>query len=451
MSSARLDRILASTSVRLAAVYAALLVVAFMLAGVGAWAATKSAAENQIRERIQLEMDALQEEMRFEGMPGAIAAIRARAARPGALDYRLVDRQGRPVIGDLKVERPHPGWSFLDLPDDEGAEEGGEDFIVLSSETPDGGLLSIGDDLARAERIRTAVLNALLWVGGGALALALAAGLIAARGALRRMDALSETMTRVGAGELAARAPARSGGDDIDRIGRGVNEMLARIDDLVANIRRVSTDIAHDLRTPLTHLRQELETAAAGSDIGALREALKTAQEKVDEVLRIFDAMLRLSEIEAGAARARFGQVDLASLVERVTDAYRPDIEAAGHAFEVGPLDAAWISGDAALVTQALANLLENAIRHSGQGAAIHVRLHGSTAGLRLEVEDRGPGIPVDDWERVLQPFVRLDSSRTSPGAGLGLSIVSAVARLHGARILMEDANPGLRAVLAWS
>lgn len=431
--------------------YAALLLVAFLLAGVGAWAVTKSAAENQIRERIQLEMDALQEEIRLEGMPAAIAAIRTRASSPGALDYRLVDAQGRPLIGDLEVAQPQPGWSLVDLREDEPGEgDEDEDFIVLSQKTPEGGLLSIGDDLARAEAIRGAVLGSLFWVGGGALVLALGAGLIAARGALRRMDALSATMTRVGSGELHARVPAHSGGDDIDRIGRGVNDMLSQIDLLVANIRRVSTDIAHDLRTPLTHVRQELETAATRQDVAALQNALKNAQDKVDEVLRIFDSMLRLSEIEAGAARTRFARVDLAALVERVADAYRPDIEAAGHAFEIGPLDVVSVSGDAALIAQALANLLENAMRHSGPGAGISIRLLRREDGVRLEVEDHGPGIPEDEREHVLQPFVRLDRSRTSPGAGLGLSIVSAVARLHGARLLLEDAGPGLRATIVW-
>jgi len=198
-------------------------------------------------------------------------------------------------------------------------------------------------------------------------------------------------------------------------------------------------------------VRQELETAATRQDVAALQGALKNAQDKVDEVLRIFDSMLRLSEIEAGAARARFTKVDLAALVERVADAYRPDIEAAGHAFEIGPLEPASVSGDAALIAQALANLLENAMRHSGPGAGISIRLHGREDSVRLEVEDRGPGIPEDEREHVLQPFVRLDRSRTSPGAGLGLSIVSAVARLHSARLSLEDASPGLRAAIVWS
>ncbi len=450
MSSARLDRLLASTSARLAAVYAGLLLIAFLIAGLGAWFATKSAAEHQIRERIQLEMSALQEEIRVEGAPAAIAAIRTRAESPGALEYRLTASNGAQMIGGLKVDHPPLGWSFLDLPDSDAVEEGGEDFIILTAPTPDGGLLTIGDDLAQAERVRAAVLSALFWVGGVALLLALAAGIVASRGALARMDALSNTLALVGAGDLSARASERAGGDDIDRIGRGVNQMLARIDVLVANTRRVSSDIAHDLRTPLTHVRQQLDTAAATSDSAVVQEAIRAAQVKIDSVLRIFAAMLRLAEIEAGGARSRFARVALAALTERVADAYRPDIEAAGHPFTVDTIEGVTVEGDADLLAQAVGNLLENALRHTPAGTPITLRWRHSGEGASLELEDKGDGIDASDRARVLEPFVRLDNSRTAPGAGLGLSIVGAIARLHGANLVLEDAMPGLRISLVW-
>jgi signal transduction histidine kinase len=311
-------------------------------------------------------------------------------------------------------------------------------------------LLSIGDDLDRAESVRLAVLTAIFWVGGAALLFALAFGFFAARRGQRRMDALSATMRRVSGGDLSARAPARVGGDDIDAIGRGVNEMLAQIDLLVANVRRVSTDIAHDMRTPLTHVRQELEAAAASDTVGDAHERIRRAQAKIDDVLRIFSAMLRLAEIESGSVRVRFAGVDLAAVLERVIDAYRPDVEAAGRTLVADEIASATVQGDADLMAQAVSNLIENAMRHTPAGTAITVRLKRADDRIVLQVEDRGPGIPEAERDRVLKPFERLENSRSSPGAGLGLSIVNAIARLHHARLMLEDARPGLRVVLEW-
>ncbi|MBL8550122.1 MAG: HAMP domain-containing histidine kinase [Hyphomonadaceae bacterium] len=449
MSSERLDRLFASTSFRLSAIYAALLIAAFVIAGLGAWTATRNAAEHEVRERVQLEMDALLHEMRVEGTPAAIAAIRARAHIPGSLDYRLADAGGRVLIGDLDLA-PHKGWAAIDLPNADGDSRRSDDFLVLTRATPDGGLLSIGDDLERAELVRNAVLGALFWVGMGALLATLAAGFVVTRRTLKRVDALTGVVAEAAAGNLFARAPGDRGDDDLARLSRGVNAMLEQIDALVASVRRVSTDIAHDLRTPLTHLRQELETAGAAATPAAAAAAIAGAQAKVDEVLRLFEAILRLSEIEAGAARARFAPVDLASIVERVSDAYRLDVEESGRTLHVGPLIAAEIEGDADLLAQALANLIENAMRHTPRGAAIKIGLRADQEAVRLSIEDDGPGVPESDRVRVLAPFMRLDRSRSTPGAGLGLSLVNAIATLHGASISLECANPGLRAVFRW-
>jgi len=446
----RLDRVFTSTSARLAAIYAALLMIAFLLAGFAVWLATRSAAELQIRERVRSEMSALQQEIRVEGMPAAIAAIRTRMQTPGALEYRLFDENGATLVGDLPVERPALGWSFVDLPDAETMEEGEEDLLVFSEVTPSGGVLAIADDLLHAERIRSAVLSAIFWVGALALTLALAAGFLATRGALARMDALSSALARVGAGDMATRVPERAGGDDVDAIGRAINQMLTRIDLLVANVRRVSTDVAHDLRTPLTHVRQSLETGAASQDLPAAHDAIATAQSKIDDVLRIFAAMLRLAEIEAGAARSRFARVNLAAVAERVADAYRPDVEARGQILHLESSVSAHIDGDADLIAQALANLIENALRYAGEGAEVDIRLLASDASVRLEVKDNGVGMRDQDRARAAEAFVRLDPSRAVSGAGLGLSIVAAIARLHRAELLLEDASPGVRAALVW-
>jgi signal transduction histidine kinase len=255
-------------------------------------------------------------------------------------------------------------------------------------------------------------------------------------------------MGHVGLGDLTARAP-ETGGDEIARMGQGVNEMVARIDGLVVSIRRVSTDIAHDLRTPLAHVRQDLESAATSAD-PTTREGIRAAQGRIDDILRVFQAILRLAEIDAGGVRARFSEVDLATVVERVADAYRAEIEETGRTLALGPLTPTEVRGDVDLIAQALANLIENAMRHTPSGSSIRVNLRKSSGSVGLFVEDEGPGIPEADRVRVLEPFVRLDGSRSTPGAGLGLSIVNSIARLHGARLSLEDAQPGLRVAIDW-
>ncbi|RYY93479.1 MAG: HAMP domain-containing histidine kinase, partial [Alphaproteobacteria bacterium] len=315
---------------------------------------------------------------------------------------------------------------------------------------PDGSLLTVGDNLASAERTQDAVLESLGWVGIAAIIMVLAAGVLAARGTLRRVDAISSMMKRVGAGDLSARAPQGNAGDDIDRIGNGVNEMLEQINLLIADVKRVSANTAHDLRTPLAHLHQKLETAAGRSDIAAAKADIVVATEKVAEILHIFDAMLRLSAIDAGSDKARFADVDLSEIVDRVSDAYRPDIEAAGQTLDVDASERTVILGDAALIAQAVSNLLENALKHAGAGAHIRVLLTLETDIARLQVIDSGPGVSAEDRLRVLRPFERIDPSRSTPGAGLGLSIVNAITRLHGARLSLEDARPGLRVRIDW-
>jgi signal transduction histidine kinase len=449
MSSARPDRHFRSTSFRLSAGFAGLLTIAFIAASAGIWWATKAAAEREIRERVALEMSALQREIRSEGLPAAIEAIRSRSESPGSLEYRLADASGRLLAGDQDLKAPS-GWSTVDVVGRDEKPGGPENFIAFTARTNDGGELTIADDLDRAERVRVAVLGALAWVAGASLMLVLLLGVLLTRRTARRIQALSDTLDKAGRGDLAARAP-EAGQDEIASIGRGVNDALARIAALVENLRRVSRDVAHDLRTPLTHVRQQLEAATKAGDENAIREGIRLAQLKIDDVLHIFQAILRLAEIDAGSARARFGPVDLSAVVERVADAYRPDIEAAGRRFIVSAPTPSPVRGDADLIAQALANLLENAMHHAPEGSTVRVEVSQSPSTPGFAVSDEGPGIPEADRARVLDPFVRLDSSRTTPGAGLGLSIVNAIARLHGARLTLSDARPGLRAAMEWT
>lgn len=434
----------------MALLYAALLIVSFALAGLGAWVATQSVAEEQIRERVSVEMRELDETFRDQGVAAVAPTIRLLTGRPGALEYRLSDSGGAVLAGNLPLPEPQMGWQYVVLPDPR--EAGRMDhFIILTQRVQGGLLLSVGDDLDHAESVRLAVLTAIFGVGGVALAFGLVTGALATSAGIRRMDALTATMLRVGGGDLSARTAARAqGGDDIDAIGRGVNDMLGQIDLLVANVRRVSTNIAHDMRTPLTHVRQELESAAASETMADVQQRIQRAQGKIDDVLRLFAAMLRLAEIESGSVRGRFTPVDLAAVLERVSDAYRPDVELSGRSLASGAFPRAIVQGDADLIAQAVSNLIENAMRHTPPGTAIGLSLFRTPEHIVIQVEDRGPGIAAEERLRVLKPFERLENSRTTPGAGLGLSIVNAVAKLHHARLVLDDAEPGLRASLEW-
>ncbi len=445
----RLRRVIRSTSFRLAALYAVLLIAAFVVAGVGAWAVTRGVAEQQVREQLLLEMDSIEREVSDEGLQAAVLAIKSRASRPGALAYRLVDPNGAVLAGDLPVQSSVLGWRYLDMHNRTDLRPGQDDLVLLTRRLSDGSVLSIGGDLERGESVRIAVLRALLWAGFLSACVSVIIGLWIARRTLRRMEALSGTLTRVAEGDLTARTSIRlPSRDDLDQLSTGVNAMLDQIALLVANVRRVSTDVAHDLRTPLSHLRQDLEVAANAPPAEA-HQLIASAQGRIDGVLRTFDAMLRLAEIESDSGRARFAPVDLRQLVERVADAYRPDVEVAGGALTTD-LTAAVVEGDADLLAQALANLIENAMNHGGAHPHISLAVIDDEGGITMSVADDGPGIDRRDHERVLAPFARLDASRSTPGSGLGLAIVAAVAKLHAAEVVITDTKPGLHLSMIW-
>jgi signal transduction histidine kinase len=449
----RTERLFAATGVRLSFIYSGLLIASFSLAIALTWIAARSAAESDLRDRISLEVEALRSEIRDEGIDAAVAAIAVRAERPGALEYWLVNPAGRVLSGDLPLLTTTDGWHRVQLPDAATAAEHHEDLLVLTATMRDGARLSVGDDLRGAESVRDAVLQSLLWIGLATVVLGIATGIFVTRRSLGQMDALTAIVGEVAAGKLDARLSLRAAAkpNDLDRLGESVNRMLDHIDRLVRNLRRVSSDVAHDLRTPLSHVQQRLELARNAANANDRLAAIEAAESKITEVLQAFDAILRLAEIEAGAAQSRFVELDVAALIERVADAYRPDVEASGRLLEVSQNVSASIRGDADLLAQALANLIENAIRHTPEGTHITLATRSDGLSLHLTVADNGPGIPQDRHADVLQAYRRLDNSRSTAGFGLGLSIVAAVARLHNARLELSDARPGLRATMVFS
>lgn len=434
-----------STVFRLSLLNAALLVLAMAGAGMAGWLATRNTVENETRDRIELEAHAIAVELAQEGLEGAGQAILARSERAGALDYLLIDPRGRIVAGNLTAAPRTPGWHNMETHRDTSGLEGKEHLLVLTRRLSDGSLLAIGGDLERAEAVREAIFVAILLSGLIVLIIGLVIGWFVTHRALRGMDSLLGTVRAVGQGSLAARvAQTGDSNNDLDELATAINAMLDRIDTLVAALRRVSAEIAHDLRTPLTRVRQTLEAVKRSEDVERLRQSIGDASEGIDGALRLFEAMLDLAEVDSGAARKDFISVDLTSTAEQVVDAYRPEIEETGRSIDFIVDGEAHVEGDADLLTHAVANLVDNALKHSMERAAIVVRVGTGEAGAFLSVEDNGPGIRPEDVDTVLRPFGRLDAARTTSGNGMGLTIVEGVARLHGARLVVDHLAPGL-------
>lgn len=444
MSFALIKRLLATTSFRLSAIFAGLLVLSFGIAAGGAWLVTRSVAVHEAGIMLSVARSDFERQTAGHGDDVAIAAVTERMGRHDALLWRLTAPDARTLAGEDELPADVVGVAVVDIK--------GGDYAVLTDVLPNGNRLSIADDIERTERIRNAVLVSLIWVGIGASLLAMLAGAWLTRHSLARMDALGEAMRAFGAGDLSARVATRPtrNPDDVDDLIERVNNMLVQVNVLIANVRRVSVDVAHDLRTPLTHLRQRLDSARLAAEPEARQAAIDHAQSSIDDILRTFDAMLRLSAIGSNARRERFVAVDLAAVTESVCDAYRPDIEASGRTLHFAADENAVISGDRHSLTQAVSNLVENAMQHTPPGTAIEVRVRATTRRVDLVVADTGPGIPEGLRSAVLEPFKRLDESRSQPGSGLGLSITAAVARQHDAELSLDDNQPGLRVTLTF-
>jgi len=437
-----------STSVRLSLAFATLVVVAFVAAGVLIWHNIGVVADRQIRQQVELEVNAIERELVAEGLDAAIAAIDSRAERPGAFVYWLSGPDGRRLVGDASDLRE--GWHELAI---SGSKTGGQDqqhLLVLTKQLGTGYRLSVGEDLSRSAALQAAILRTIVSVGMVTVLVCLLAGAIITARALQKIERLNATIDAAGRGDLSARYAAEHAHTDIDDIGTGIDLMLERIETLLGNVQRVSRDVAHDLRTPLMHLRQRVEAMIAAGTHDVLVDKADEALRKIDDIIRMFDATLRLAEIDSGSVRQRFQDVSLAGIVRNVVDAYRPDVEESGRQLNIGRLDNVTVSGDESLLTQAIANLLENAMRHTPDGARIEVSVISDGCRTSLVVADDGCGIPVEARSRVVEPFLRLDASRTSGGAGLGLSIVAAIARAHQAGLVLADARPGLKASLVW-
>ena len=314
----------------------------------------------------------------------------------------------------------------------------------------DGGLrLAIGADREQIDEVEQAIFDGFASAFGAVLVLGIAGGLGLSFAFLKRVETIRRTAEAIIAGDLTQRVPVRGTGDDLDRLSHTLNRMLDRIAELMESLRHISADIAHDLKTPLSRLRQRLETSQTqAQSVEAHDAAIEGAITHIDEILTTFGALLRIAQIEAGTRRSGFRELDLSAVFSTVVDAFAPAAEDAGKRIEAKIKAAIHVLGDRELLTQMLANLVENAIRHTPAGTRIDVSLGSDRERIVGTVTDNGPGAPPHERGRMFQRFYRLEHSRSTPGSGLGLSLVKAVADLHGIALEIRDAEPGLQIVM---
>ncbi len=448
-----LPRLLRTASFRFAALYLLLFTASAVVLGAVVFWITSAALDGQARARIETEVASLRDEYQAGGLPRLMAAAEARGRGAGALDYLVQGADGRRLAGEIAPIGPSLGWLRLDASDTAGGEGEPERVHALAVPVGDGIVLAVGDDFDRIAEAEEAVLRAFAWAVGLTVLLGAAGGAWLSHLFLRRVDAIGRTVEAIIGGDLAQRVPVRGTGDDLDRLAATLNRMLDRIVALMESLRQVSNDIAHDLRTPLTRLCQRLDAARTGNarSMGGYEQAIEGAVAEAEGLLGTFSALLRIAQVEAGAQRSAFREVDLSLLAETVAEAFAPAAEDEGHDFSCQAAPGITVQGDQELLTQMLANLVENALRHTPQGSRIRILLSRTPGGSALlAVEDNGPGVPEAERVRVLQRFYRLEQSRTTDGSGLGLSLAGAVAELHGAHINLGNARPGLRVTIAF-
>lgn len=408
---------------------------------------------NNLKNRVTATHLQLEELGRTEGIGALKGVVQSISAGPGDPDTiaLFLDADGRVIAGDIEPIPQFDGWKVLRGADVKFVQQDREVdpfeiYYAIWRPVAGGYLLvaQIGEDV---EDMQRAMLLALILSLGSTLILTLAGGIWLGRRAQQRIVAIDSALDAFARGKLDQRIPLSRGNDDLDRISGRINRTFDHIGALISSMRQISTDIAHDLKTPIGHLKHRLDTVRqTAKSTKDFRTALDDAAGDIDSIVETFEALLSIAQIEAGARKARFKQVDLVDVLTNVSDAYQHVAEDSGFSFaaSLDPEKQSIIQGDYQLLTQLFANLLENAFRHCPPGTHVQMVLKSSTEGPMVKISDTGPGIPEDQHEKVFRRLYRLDKSRTTPGSGLGLSLVAAIVDLHDAKITLGDNAPGL-------
>ncbi len=443
---------------RLLLIHAGLVALAATLAMGYVFWHTSIYSARQLADATHAEILGLAEQYRQGGLPLLRQAVAQRSAAPGAGLYLIADNNGERVAGNLGAPSPAllSESGYVQFRYSAGTAGAPETRLAIAQvlRLEDGYRLVVGRDIEDRRTLERIFIDAVAWGIGLIALIGVLGGLLVSRVLLRRIRAISDTSQRIMHGDLSQRVPVAGTGDELDRLAGSLNAMLERIEQLVGGLREVSDNIAHDLKTPLTRMRNRIDTALREPpDQTAYRDTLIQTIEEADDLIRTFNALLSIARLEAGARVDDMETCDLAAVARDAVELYDPVAEGEGIALVSRARGHAPVNANRQLLAQAAANLIDNAIKYArpgpARGAAITVTVERADSLVRLIVADNGPGIPEDQRAHALKRFTRLETSRSRPGSGLGLSLVAAVARLHGGAVMLEDNRPGLRVVVS--
>jgi signal transduction histidine kinase len=448
-------RLLNSTTFRLALIYMIFFAASvFGLLVVVYWSTT-GFMERQTDATVGAEIRGLEEQYNTDGVGRLIEVIQRRSRRAGDSLYMLAHADGERITGNLNSwpdgEADKDGWLefTFERPTEDGPRE--HEARARVFEVQGTFRLLVGRDIEARRQIERTIRTTLGWAMAVTAALGLIGGALLARYMMGRLDEVNRTARGIIEGDLTHRVPVRGSGDEIDQLAENLNAMLSQIERLMMGMRQVTDNIAHDLRSPLNRLRNRIEvTLIEQEGEEAYEAALRQTIDDADDLISTFNALLSIAQIEAGALRDEMSNVDVGAIAADVVELYEPASEEAEVTMSAEIGEGLVVRGNRELISQSLANLIDNAIKYAGKGGTVHVTAEAVGTEILLCVSDTGPGIPAEDRERVTERFVRLEDSRSAPGAGLGLSLVAAVAKLHDGRIALtgNEEGPGLRACL---
>lgn len=406
----------------------------------------------QLQETIAAELFGLANEYRSGGLPNIVDEITQRSHQPGASLYLITDVSGRVLAGNVSRVPARllnsSGSEPITVPYERYAGDAGDRVAMIQVvRLPGGFRMLVGRDVGEREQFRKIIARALAWALALMIGLALLSWFFVSRRVLKRIDSLSAASRKIMVGDLSGRLEVTGTGDEFDRLAESLNAMLDRIERLLLGLKNVSDNIAHDLKTPLTRMRNRVEaTLADREDCEAYRATLEATIEESDQLIKTFNALLMIARMEAGSQDGAMAEVEIGSVVRDVAELYEPAAEEKGVTLAVEIDEPLTLTANRELLGQALANLIDNALKYAAgvDAARITISVSLSDNQVAVSVADNGPGIPEADRERALQRFVRLEESRSLPGSGLGLSLVAAVANLHHGTVELGDGSPGL-------
>ena len=448
-------RLLKSSIFRFTLIYTAVLGLSVAVPFALVYNATVASIDRETNAAIVSELRALNDDYDRLGLESLVQLLNERSIDPVDRDaiYLLVDDAYRPLAGNIlewpKERIPDPEWVRFDMPVVEGGQEAIHRIRSRVQHLSGGGYLLVGRDMKQRKEVQRSVTGALGWALALAFGIGVPGGVVVSRWVLRRVERIAETSREIHEGSLSRRMAVGEAGDEFDQLSANLNAMLDRIEHLMMGMRTVTDSVAHDLRAPLTHMKGRIELVLRGPrDIEAYRAALERALAETDRILQVFNALVAVAQAESGVSSEQMAPADVTALARGVVELYEPLAEDAGVALALDAPAEAWARAHRQLLAQALSNLVDNAIKYSPAGGRVVVSVAREAGRVTLSVADAGPGIPEAERARALERFVRVGAKAT-PGYGLGLSLVAAVARLHGTELSLADNVPGLRVSFA--